>query len=398
MNRGASVGFWALGIALSCVGCAGRSTGLATAAQPAPPIVAPSRRPVAVMPASFPLAQAAAVPAPARLPVRGPDVYQQALEEAHRTLLADGEGRLAAGPQSANPRLYGIVVATVDGAIYEIGDARQAFPAQQAGRLFTLARALEVAGPQAVASRVGVAAIGPGMGSVLALELGRRALRNPAGNPLIDAGAIATVDLVAAPSPAERWKLILGTMNAFAGRPLVLDEDAYQALVESDAHDRAVALLLRDYGTIEGDPLEALEVFQRQGAVSVNARDLAIMGATLAAGGMNPVTGERAVREDTARRVLALMTTAGLDEETGTWLFRVGVPACAANSGGMLAVVPGRFAIGAFSPLVDEGGQSVRGRKAIEMMIARLDANLFTGRPGPGAARSAAQRRPLPAW
>ena len=261
-------------------------------------------------------------------------------------------------------------------------------------------------GADAVQKRIGVVQTGQPFNSILAIELLEDQKRPPAGNPLVNAGAIATVDMLRARGGMSKWQSIEDTLNGFAGRLLELDQTIYRSESETNTHNRAIVALLDDYEVVTGDPAEALDLYTRECSVSVTARDLATMGATLANGGRNPLTDQQVVNPDVARRVLAVMATTGLYETTGDWLFDVGVPAKSGVGGGIVAVVPGRYAIGTFSPRLDEAGNSVRGQRAIAMIVEQLGGNIFDGESSAAAAmgsrttggpRRASAARQLPA-
>jgi glutaminase len=289
--------------------------------------------------------------------------------------------------------LFGIAVMRVDGELYEVGDAGHAFTIQSISKIFTLARALQDAGPGQVEKVIGTNATGQAFNSLVAIALNQLEKRPPPGNPLVNAGAIATVGLVAGDDRDARWKHILGNLNAFAGRPLTVDEKVYKSESDTNQRNKGIAWILKADQVIGGNPDEILDLYTRQCSVAVTARDLATMGATLANGGVNPRTGERVLPADTAAKVLAVMTTAGLYETTGSWLFRVGIPAKSGVGGGILAVVPGRYAIAAFAPPLDKAGNSVKAQLAIEAIVNDLGGNLFTSQPASPRAASAQTAR-----
>jgi len=230
-----------------------------------------------------------------------------------------------------------------------------------------------------------VNATGMPFNSIMAIELNEK---RRAGNPLVNPGAIAAVSLVPGRSADERWNAIAGTMNAAAGCKLEVDQRVYKSETETNTRNQAISRLLEAYEVLGADPDQTLDLYTRQCSVAVTARDLATMGATLANAGVNPVTGAKVFAPAVATKALAVMETNGLYENSGQWAFRVGVPAKSGVGGGLLAVVPGRYAIGTFSPPLDEAGNSVRGQKAIESIVADLGGNVFdTGRPAPRAAR-----------
>jgi glutaminase len=322
---------------------------------------------------------------------------RQAIEKAYRANRGVKEGKNAdyipvlAKVDSA---LFGIALATPDGQVIEVGDARHPFSIQSVVKVFTLARVLEDVGPERVEKTVGLDATGQPFNSLLAIAVNEK---HRAGNPLVNAGAITTVGLLTAKSANERWARVINNLNAFAGRNLVVDEDVYRSETASNQGNRGIAWMLKNYKVITGEPDEILDVYTRECSVSVNARDLAVMGATLANGGTNPVTGSHVLSTDNAARVLAQMMTNGLYETSGTWSFKAGLPAKSGVGGGIVAVVPGRFAVGTFSPPLDEAGNSVRGQRAIESIVKDLDANIFKVEPGKAPVATASTTAPTSA-
>ncbi len=333
--------------------------------------------------------------APSHAPIDEAEI-EAAIEDAHRRFRGLREGENAdyiPALAAVDSNLFGIAIATVDGRVYEVGDSRHAFSIQSVGKIFTLARAVDAVGADVVARRVGVNATGQPFNSVLAIELNRANEEGrPAGNPLVNAGAIATVDLLPAAGADAKWNVILGTYSAFAGRDLAVNEPVYRSETETNTRNQAIVRLLESYEVVQGDPDEALDLYTRQCSVNVTARDLAVMGATLANGGTNTLGGERVVSEAAARHVLAVMTTAGLYETTGEWIYTVGVPAKSGVGGGIVAVIPGRFAIATFSPPLDQAGNSVRGQRAIQALVERFEASMFAARRTEESAATTAAR------
>jgi glutaminase len=319
-----------------------------------------------------------------RQPASAGDPYREALIQAHREWkdLKDGKNAdYIPALAKVDPELYGIALVTAQGAIYELGNSQNEFSIQSISKPFTLARAIEAGGLEAVQKRIGVNATGQKFNSILAIELNQADKRPPPGNPFVNAGAISTVDFLPAANAAEKWDVILALYSAFAGRRLIVDQEIYRSESETNTHNRAIVALLKDYEVVKGDPAEALDLYTRQCSVKVNARDLAIMGATLANGGKNPITRQQVISAETASQVLAVMATAGLYETSGDWLTTTGLPAKSGVGGGIVAVMPGRYAIGTFAPPLDESGNSVRGQKAIQTMIKRLGGGVFASRP-----------------
>jgi glutaminase len=309
--------------------------------------------------------------------------YQRAVDKALSSYKNLEEGKNASyipALDHVDPHLYGIALVTVDGRVYEAGDARVEFAIESAAKPFVLARTMADVGPEAVQKRIGVNQTGQPFNSVIAMEMLEDAKQPPSGNPFVNAGAIATVDMLPAASPNEKWTSISETLSGFAGRNLTVNQTIYQSEAATNTHNRGIANLLKDYKVIQGDPMQALDLYTKQSSVNVTARDMATMGATLANAGRNPLTGKQVVPPEVAKRVLAVMATNGLYETTGAWLYEVGVPAKSGVGGGIVAVAPGRFAIGTFSPPLDHAGNSVRGQRAIASIVQALDASMFGAR------------------
>jgi glutaminase len=272
-----------------------------------------------------------------------------------------------------DPSLFGICLVTVDGAVYEVGETRVPFTLQSLSKPLTYGLALERLGADVVRRHVGVEPSGDAFNELsLAPETGVPL------NPLINAGAIVCADLVAA--EADPLALLLETYSLYAGRSLEFDETVYRSEADTGEKNRAMAHTLAELDVITGDPDEALDLYFRQCSVSVDCRDLATIAATLANGGLNPVTGDRAVGEEVVCDVLSVMATCGMYDFAGGWLVSVGLPAKSGVSGGVLAVLPGRLGIGVFSPRLDAQGNSVRGIAVCEDLSRDLELHLV--RPG----------------
>jgi glutaminase len=315
---------------------------------------------------------------------------KDALQRAHARYRGVKEGKNADYIPSlakVDSGLFGIVLVTVDGRVYSVGDAEHPFAIESVSKPFTLARVLQDVGADKVEKRIGTNATGEPFNSITAIEQNKEANRPPAGNPLVNAGAITAVSMVPAKDSGERWTRIQDTLNDFAGRQLSVNEDVYRSESATNTRNRAISWLLKSYDALPGDPMEALDVYTRQCSVNITAKDLAIMGATLANGGTNPVTGKRVVDPENAQKVLSLMLTTGLYENSGDWSFTTGLPAKSGVGGGIVAVVPGRFAVATFSPPLDKAGNSVRGQKAVESIITELGGDVFSA-GGKQAARS----------
>lgn len=278
-----------------------------------------------------------------------------------------------------DPDLFGIAVAATSGDIFAIGDVSTPFTIMSVAKPFVLALVLEHDGPNLVRERVGVNATGFPFNSGIPVELERSNLTNP----MVNAGAIATTSLVPGNTVAEKWQAIETALSRFAGRPLELHAGVFASASESNHRNRALANLLASYDRLAGDPAEAVELYTRQSSLAVTTLDLAIMGATLADGGVNPQTGERVVSAEVCRRVLAVMATAGLYETSGDWLYEVGLPGKSGVGGGIVTVSPGKGGLATFAPPLDTAGNSVRGQLVARYLAQRLGLGLFTSEPDP---------------
>ncbi len=281
------------------------------------------------------------------------------LERLHARFKAQPDGQVATYiPQLglADPDWFGVCIATMDGHVYEVGDARHPFTIQSISKPFVYGLALEDRGKPAVLKRIGVEPTGDAFNQIsLEPDTGRPR------NPMINAGAIAAAALVAGYSIDDRWNRILSLFGLYAGRQLVLNEAVYRSERDTGHRNRAISHMLRNAGILTEDPEPDLDLYFRQCSIDVTARDLAVMAATLASGGVNPVTGERALAAEYVDEVLSVMATCGMYDYAGEWFYRVGFPAKSGVSGGVLAVLPGQFGVGVFSPPLDARGNSVRG-------------------------------------
>lgn len=295
---------------------------------------------------------------------------QTYLHKLHSSLANEFSGAVATYiPElsKADPAWFGIVLATVDGQIYEVGDSRQPFTIQSVSKPLVYGVALEDAGADRVHRTVGVEPSGEAFNSISLEPLTGRPL-----NPMINAGAIAAASLVGGADPAARLARVVKALSACAGRPLDIDMAVFDSERSTGHRNRAIGHLLRSFGILDTDPEAALDLYFQQCSLRVDAQALAVMAATLANGGVNPVTGERAMDAEVVGPVLSVMTTCGVYDFTGEWVYRVGLPAKSGVGGGILAVLPGQLGIGVFSPLLDERGNSVRGVKVCEALSRDL--------------------------
>jgi len=273
--------------------------------------------------------------------------------------------------------LFGIALVTVDGQVHTVGDVSRRFSIQSISKVFTLAEVLRERGEAAVENSVGVDATGQVFNSIVAVEQYKGHEMNSFVNP----GAIATTSMVEGKNEKEIWRRIIGIHSAFAGRELEVNQEVYESESATNQRNQAIAMLMFAYGLIKENPARATDLYTRQCSINVDARDLAVMAATLANGGKNPVTKKQVVDRQHVPGVLAVMATAGLYDDAGKWLFATGLPAKSGVGGGIIAVSPGKFGIAAFSPPLDAAGNSVRAQRAIRDVSDALGGNPYAVTP-----------------
>jgi glutaminase len=274
---------------------------------------------------------------------------------------------------AVDSQLFGICVATVDGQTFSAGDADYEFALESISKVFTAALAMEQVGARTFHRKVGADPTGEAFNSVLALELHN----DKPNSPMVNAGAMTTTSLLAATDADDRWRQILEIQSDFAGRPISISEEIAASELATNFHNRAIAWLLLCGGYMYCDPMEACDVYTQQCSTVVTTVDLAMMGATLANGGINPGTGKRVIKQNNVPPVLALMVMEGLYTASGDWAYTVGLPAKSGVGGGLVAVSPGKLAIAAFSPPLDQAGNSVRAQAAITQIAHTLELGLF---------------------
>ena len=256
----------------------------------------------------------------------------------------------------ADPAWFGIALVTVDGHVYQAGDSRQAFTIQSISKAITYGIALEDQGTDAVMRKVDVEPSGEAFNSI-SLEPGTGRPRNP----MINAGAIATVALINGERPEDKFERMLACYERYLGRRVELDEDVYRSEKSTGHRNRAIAYLLHNSNILERTPDDTLDVYFKQCSLLVTCRDLAVIGATLANDGVNPITGVRALRSPYVAKVLSVMMSCGMYDYSGAWMYEVGMPAKSGVGGGIVAVLPGQFGLSVFSPPLDDRGNSARG-------------------------------------
>lgn len=306
-----------------------------------------------------------------------PAVVEKMMQKTYDLYADLGDGVVASYiPKlaEADPRWFGLTLASATGRRFSSGDCRQEFSIQSIAKAFVYALVCESIGHDEVRERIGVNNTGLPFNSVMAIELNA----GHTMNPLVNAGALATTSLVSGESWEEKWEFIHQGLSAFAGRVLELDDEVYASEMDSNLRNLSIARLLQSYGHITIDPGRVTELYTRQCSLRVTTEDLSIMGATLADGGKNPITGVQVVSPAVCRDVLAVMATNGMYEASGDWLFEIGMPGKSGVSGGIVTIAPGKGSLATFSPPLDVAGNSVRGIRATRHLSHKLGLNLFS--------------------
>jgi glutaminase len=326
---------------------------------------------------------AAALAVPAMAKETAPDI-QGALDAAYAKYKDLQEGANAdyiPALAKVDSKIYGIALVTPDGKVYTAGDVQSEVSIQSISKVFTMAKVIEDEGADAIEKRIGVDATGMRFNSIVSVEFAQKALGGPEINPLVNPGAITATSMVQGGSREEVWKKILDYHSDFAGRPLSVNQEVFESEAATNQRNQAIGALMFAYGFIKSDPAQATDVYTEQCAISVNAKDLAMMAATLANGGKNPVTGKQVMKTENVPEVLAVMATAGLYDDSGKWLYHTGLPAKSGVGGGIIAVSPGKFGIAVVSPPLDAAGNSVRAQKAIADISNALGGNPYATVP-----------------
>jgi glutaminase len=278
-----------------------------------------------------------------------------------------------------DPNLFGIALVTTDGKSYFAGDIKSEVSIQSISKVFTMAQVIQEQGLESIEKRIGVDATGARFNSIIAVESVKTIVGagSPEMNPLVNPGAITATSMVTGGTRNEVWNKIIGTYSEYAGRPLTVLEDVYRSEADTNQRNQAIGALMFAYGYIKSDWQQAVDLYTRQCAVGVNAKDLAMMAATLAAGGRNPITGKRVLDESKVPGVLAVMATAGLYDDSGKWLYHTGLPGKSGVGGGIIAVSPGKFGIAVVAPPLDDAGNSVKAQKSITAISNALGGNPY---------------------
>lgn len=273
--------------------------------------------------------------------------------------------------------LLGLCIVGVNGAVYAAGNTTYEFSIQSVSKPFVFALICQAIGEDEARNKLGVNSTGLPFNSVIAIER----IDQGTSNPMVNAGAIAASSLAPGITAAEKWQFIQDGLSRFAGRTLTLNDEVYQSEAATNHRNQGIAKLLNAYDRIFFDPIQATDVYTKQCSLNVTAKDLAVMAATLANGGVNPLTQERIIDPIHCQHVLAVMVTAGLYENSGDWLYETGLPGKSGVSGGMVTVSPGKGGLGTFAPLLDEAGNSIKGQLITKFLSEQLGLNLFASQP-----------------
>jgi glutaminase len=314
-----------------------------------------------------------------------PSQVQQAVDAAYAKFKTLKEGKNAdyiPALAKVDPNLFGIAVVTADGKVVSAGDVKTEVSIQSISKVFTMAQVIQEQGLDSVAKRIGVDATGARFNSIIAIEGVRTVVGTgaPEMNPLVNPGAISATSMVTGSTSDEVWKKIIGFHNDAAGRQLSVLQDVYKSESDTNQRNQAIGALMLAYGYIKNNWQQAVDLYTRQCSIGVNANDLAMMAATLAFGGRNPVTGKQVMDANKVPGVLAVMATAGLYDDSGKWLYATGLPAKSGVGGGIIAVSPGKFGIAVVSPPLDDAGNSVRAQRAITDISNALGGNPYAAK------------------
>ena len=305
------------------------------------------------------------------------ELVEAVVKEAYEKFKNDSNGKNADYiPYLAqvDSKLFGVAIVTTDNQVISLGDVNYSFSIQSISKVFTLALAMEELGPNKVFEKVGSEPTGRPFNSPLAVV----DMPTHTGNPLVNAGAIATTSLISGRDAEDKWNKILSFYSKAAGEKLVLIDEVYKSEAATNTGNKALSMLLAKYDRIYADPFESVDIYTKQCSVGVNAAQLARMGATLANNGVNPATGEQVIKREDIPHILSTMTMAGLYDGSGGWAWHVGLPAKSGVGGGIVAIVPGKGAIAVFAPPLDEAGNSVKAQEVIEYVTEKLSYNLYS--------------------
>ncbi|PZV11186.1 MAG: glutaminase [Leptolyngbya sp.] len=308
------------------------------------------------------------------------DLVTAWITEAHDRFKSVDEGKVAdyiPALAQVSPELFGVCVVGVDGSTHGAGDIDYEFSIQSVSKPFVFALICQAIGEDEARAKLGVNSTGRAFDSVIAIAK----INRGTSNPMVNAGAIAATSLAPGKTAADKWQFIQTELSRFAGRTLTLNEAVYQSEAATNQRNKGIAKVLQVYDRIFFDSVEATDIYTKQCSLNVTAQDLAVMAATLANGGVNPLTQERIIDPIHCQHVLAVMVTAGLYENSGDWLYETGLPGKSGVSGGLVTVSPGKGGLGTFAPPLDQAGNSVKGQLVTQFLSEQLGLNLFASKP-----------------
>ncbi len=343
---------------------------------------------VAVLAAPLAHAQTATAKAPAKAPAAGSmsastDAAVKAAYAKFKDVKECKNADYIPALAKVDPNVYGVALVTVDGKVYSMGDLSTEVSIQSISKVFNMARVIQDQGPDAIENNMGVDATGQVFNSIVAVEQYKGAEMNAMVNP----GAIAAVSMIQGSSRDDIWNKMMTNYSDYAGRQLSVLQDVYKSEAETNQRNQAISMLMYAYGHIKDNPLQACDLYTEGCSVGVNAKDLAMMAATLANGGVNPVTGKTCLNAEYVPNVLAVMATAGLYDDSGKWLYHTGLPAKSGVGGGIIAVCPGKFGIACISPPLDAAGNSVKAQKVITEIVKTMGVNPYASKPSVAAKK-----------
>jgi glutaminase len=309
-----------------------------------------------------------------------PDAVQAVVAEAYQRYRTNADGlnaQVYPALATVSRDLFGICVVGTSGRVYPAGDSDHEFSIMSVSKPFVFALVCQLLGPDEARRRLGVNATGLAFNSLAAVERGDEGRTNP----MVNSGAIATTSLVPGATLDAKWQFIHAGLSKFAGRKLKINDEVYASASETNSRNQSIARLLQSYGRVYMDPAQATDLYTKQCSLNVSAKDLAVMGATLAAGGVNPLTKERVVDPMICHYALAVMTTAGLYETSGDWLYDIGLPGKSGIGGGIVTVSPGKGGLGTFAPPLDKAGNSSKGQLVAKFLSQSLGMDLFVSKP-----------------
>lgn len=308
--------------------------------------------------------------------LKNKDSLQSFLQQLYEKYLPLTEGKIYQSDPDMpeiDPNLFSICITTVDGQTYSVGDSQNPFLIQSISKVFTYGMALEDHGRDYVLTKVDVEPTGDAYNSVIKVE---EKSKRPY-NCMVNTGAIAIANLIKGKSPVHKLNRVLKMYENYVGNPIHIDISAVLSEQNRGDHNWATSYLLHNFGMISGSIKETLDLYLQQCSAIINCQDLAVMSATLANKGINPITGQTAINPDYIKDLLSVMLTCGMYDFAGEWSYKVGLPAKSGVGGGILAVVPGLMGIAVFSPPLDKRGNSIRGIKVCEELSHHFKLHIF---------------------